>query len=70
MSLTPSGCRLVGAVTGAVTAEQRQLSILATRVVYDHRVSASRRETQENVQESDDLSAALAMPFRLEESPP
>jgi len=50
--------------------EQRQLSILATRVVYENWVSASRQDPRENVRESDDLSAALAMPFRLGEPPP
>jgi MarR family transcriptional regulator, lower aerobic nicotinate degradation pathway regulator len=82
VSLTPSGRRLVGAVAEAFATEvrsataslseeeRRQLSILATRVVYEHWVSASRQEAREDIGDSDDPSAALAMPFRLEQPSP
>jgi MarR family transcriptional regulator, lower aerobic nicotinate degradation pathway regulator len=81
VSLAPSGRRLVGAVAGAFAAdvrsataslsdeEQRQLSTLATRVVYDHWVSSSREEPRENARETDYLSGSLAMPFPIEDPP-
>jgi MarR family transcriptional regulator, lower aerobic nicotinate degradation pathway regulator len=81
VSLTPSGRRVVGAVAGSFAAdlrsataalsdeEQRQLSILATRVVYHHWASTSQEEPGENVQEPDYLRATLAVPFPIENSP-
>jgi MarR family len=81
VSLAPSGRRLVGTVAAAFAAdvksataslsdqEQRQLSMLATRVVYDHWISTSREEPRENDQEPDFVNEALAMLFPIENPP-
>jgi MarR family transcriptional regulator, lower aerobic nicotinate degradation pathway regulator len=81
VSLTPSGRRLVGAVADAFATdvrsataslseeERRQLSILATRVVYEHWASASRQGQRESVQNPDDISEEPVMPFRIGEPP-
>ena len=81
VSLTPSGRRVVGAVAASFAAdvrsataslsdeEQRQLSILATRVVYDHWASTSQEEPRENVGEPDYLRTTLAVPFPVEDPP-
>jgi DNA-binding MarR family transcriptional regulator len=81
VSLAPPGRRLVGTVAEAVATdirsataslseeEQRQLSVLATRVVYEQWASASRQDPPEQVPTSDELNATSALPFRLEAPP-
>jgi MarR family transcriptional regulator, lower aerobic nicotinate degradation pathway regulator len=81
VSLAPSGRQLVDAVADAVAVdirsataslsgeEQQQLSLLATKVVYEHWASASRHDPPEQAPASDELNAASTLPFRLEASP-
>jgi DNA-binding MarR family transcriptional regulator len=81
VSLAPSGRRLVGTVAAAFAAdvksataslsdqEQGQLSMLATRVVYDHWISTSREEPTENDHDTDYANAALAILFPIENPP-
>jgi DNA-binding MarR family transcriptional regulator len=82
VTLTPSGRRLVDAVAEAVTSEvrsataglsseeQQQLSILATRVVYEHWVASTGEESRANARDADDPGASLSVPFRLEDPRP
>jgi MarR family transcriptional regulator, lower aerobic nicotinate degradation pathway regulator len=82
VTLTPSGRRLVGAVAEAFAtevrsatatlsdAEQQRLSILATKVVYEHWISNSLQESQGGIRDSDDQSLGLSAPFRVEQPRP
>jgi DNA-binding MarR family transcriptional regulator len=77
VGLTPAGRRLVESVAESFAAdvrsvtaslsfeEQRQLSMLATRVVYEQWIS---QDSLERVHESDDIT--FAMPFRVEDPQP
>jgi MarR family transcriptional regulator, lower aerobic nicotinate degradation pathway regulator len=79
--LAPSGRRLVTSVAEAIASdirsataslseeEQRQLSVLATKVVYEHWASSARLDASEQDLTPDELNSASTPPFRLDASP-